>query len=79
MVGYSRGQGVSLHRNIYQLGASTNPNKCFILITVPCTGLLAHPSCFRTLAVDYISLQLTKSLSINVVSLHLIWIVYSQP
>jgi len=33
--------------------------------------------CLRTLAVAYIHLQLTNSLSI--VNLHLIWIGYSQP
>jgi len=30
MAGFSRGQGVPLHRGLLQLGASTNPNKCFI-------------------------------------------------
>ena len=30
MAGFSRGQGVPLHRGLHQLGASTNPNKCFI-------------------------------------------------
>src|SRR6218665_1046959 len=28
MAGFSRGQGVPLHRSLHQLGASTNPNKC---------------------------------------------------
>jgi len=27
MAGFSRGQGVPLHRNLHQLGAYTNPNK----------------------------------------------------
>jgi len=30
MVGFSRGQGVPLHRGLHQPGSSTNPNKCFI-------------------------------------------------
>jgi len=30
MAGFSCGQGVSLHRGIHQLGASTNSNKCII-------------------------------------------------
>jgi len=30
MVGFSRGQGVSLHRGLHQLGATTNHNKCFV-------------------------------------------------
>src|SRR6218665_2023837 len=75
MTGFSRGQGLPLHRGsqlprgLHHLGASTNSNKMLSrLITFACTGELI---CFRTLAVAYIHLQLTKSLSI--VSLHLIW------
>jgi len=30
MAGFNRGQGVPLHRGLHPLGASTNPNKCFI-------------------------------------------------
>src|SRR6218665_662293 len=67
MAGFSRGQGVPLHRGLHQLGASTNSNKMLCrLIKVACTGLLcaAELICFRTLAVSCIALQLTKSLSI---------------
>jgi len=35
MAGFSRGQGVSLHRGLHQLGASTDSNKMlYRLITV---------------------------------------------
>jgi len=45
MAGFSRGQGVPLHRGLHQLGASTNSsNMLYRLITVACTGLLAQPS-----------------------------------
>jgi len=45
MTGFSRGQGVPLHRGLHQLGASTNSNKMLHrLITVACTGLLAQAS-----------------------------------
>src|SRR6218665_475852 len=67
MAGFSRGQGVPLHRGLHQLGASTNSNKMlYRLIIVACTGLLcaAELICVRTLAVSCIALQLTKSLSI---------------
>jgi len=30
MAGFSRGQGVPLHRGLHQLGASNNHTKCFI-------------------------------------------------
>jgi len=44
MVGFSSDQGVPLHRDIHQLGASTNNNKLlYRLNTVACTGLLAQP------------------------------------
>jgi len=77
MAGLNRGQSVPLHRCPHQLGDSTNPNKCFIYsCTLHCTCILAQPS-FKTLAMAFIALQLTKSLSI--ISLHLIWTGYSQP
>ena len=84
MAGFSRGQGVPLHRGFHQLGAYTNSsNMLYRLITVACT-VHRPPSaveliCFRTLAVAYayIPLQLTKSL--RIVCLHLIWTGYSQP
>jgi len=45
MTGFSRGQGVPLHRGLNQLGASTNSsNMLDRLIAVACTGLLAQPS-----------------------------------
>src|SRR6218665_1179119 len=63
MAGFSRGQGVPLHRGLHQLGVSTNSSNILNrLITV---------------AYAYIPLQLNKSLSIF--SLHLIWTGYSQP
>src|SRR6218665_3752649 len=80
MAGFSRGQGMPLHRCLYQLGHPSTPVICFInysrLHRPPSAAELI---CFRMLAVayDYISLQLTKSLSI--ISLHLIWTCYSQP
>jgi len=75
MTGFSRGQGLPLHRGLHHLGASTNSNKMLPrLITVACAAELI---CFRALAVAYIHLQLTKSLSI--VSLKLISTRYSQP
>jgi len=47
MAGFSRGQGVPLHRGLHQLGPSTDSNKMlYRLITVACTGLLAQPSWF---------------------------------
>jgi len=59
MTGFSRGQGVPLHRGLHQLGASTNSsNMLYRLITVACT--LHRPPgaaeliCFRMLAVAYI-------------------------
>ncbi len=85
MAGFIRGQGVPLHRGLHQLVVSTNPNKCFIEINYsrvhrpPSAAELIcfRTFCFRTLAMAYIPLQLTKSLSI--VSLHLIWTGYSHP
>jgi len=46
MKGFSRGQGVPLHRGL-QLGVSTNSNNMLRrLTTVVCSGLLAQPSWF---------------------------------
>src|SRR6218665_2559822 len=62
MAGFSRGQGLPLHRGLHHLGTSTNSNKMLPrLIAVACKAELI---CFRTLAVAYIHLQLTKNLSI---------------
>src|SRR6218665_894492 len=76
MSGFSLGQGVPLHRGLHQLGASTNSNQMLYRLIRAYSRVHRPPSaaefiCFRTLAVAYIPLQLTKSLSI--VSLHLIW------
>jgi len=47
MTGFSRGQGVPLHRGLHQLLASTNSNKkLHRSITVACTGLLAQACWF---------------------------------
>jgi len=79
MAGFSRGQGVPLHRGHHQLRASTNFNKMLYRLQSHAhrTPKAAEFICFRTLAVAYIPLKLTKSLSI--VSLHLIWTGYLQP
>jgi len=75
MAGLSRDQGVPLHRGLHQLGASTNSNKLLYRLS----RVHRPPAswfCFRTLAVAYSPLQLTKSLSI--VTMYLIWTGYSQ-
>ena len=73
MTGFSRGQNVSPHRGLYKLGPPPTSIKCFNYSRVH--NAQAQPSWFA-LAVAYIPLQVTKSLSI--VSLHLIWTGYSQ-
>jgi len=44
MAGFSRGQGVPLHRGLHQLGASTNSNKMLYRCNRMHTGFLKQPS-----------------------------------
>jgi len=48
MAGFSRGQGMPLHRGLHQLGASINSSNMRYRLIVACAAELI---CFRTLAV----------------------------
>src|SRR6218665_2594261 len=74
MAGFSRSQGVPLHRVLQHPPLNALYINYSRLRWPPSAAELI---CSRTLAMAYIPLQLTKSLSI--VSMHLIWTGYSQP
>jgi len=53
MTGFSRGQGVPLHRGLHQLGANTNSNEInYSRVHKPPSA--AELICFKALAMAYI-------------------------